>query len=409
MSLARAATAVFDADELELFLTLTASDDDDQEATAIVRFVSSARGFDGAGLFKSIAASMLPAGMSLFAASDAALTIWHVFGGAERYELLGANAERFTVGADGAVSVKADFSLDADARYTLTLVLRGGDVEARRDLTLELLSPFLGAAEESPVTVAADAAAGAAVFTLSLARQAGVSFDRVEANGLRTEGGNEAEIILSSSAVGLFTLDGLELSLTLTARDNLRAEMATIRFVSAPRAIESRLPIEVRLPRREALAGVTILSAGESGLDILHNGAAREVYTLSQSGDDLFGADPSLGAVTVTRNLDAGKYRLTLLLNHEGVTARRELRVVVLSLEEEALAAFVADIAADRIDWLGGDIDWDRDGVLNPYDWTPTSVTVGGVVVSVNLTLDGASGGGGESVADLQCLAVAGD
>ena len=159
VSLARAATAMFAADELELFLTLTASDDDDQEATAIVRFVSAARGFDGAGLFKSIAASMLPAGMSLFAASDAALTIWHVFGGEKRYELLGANVERFTVGADGAVSVKADFSLDADARYDLTLVLRGGEAEARRDLTLELLSPFLGAAEESPVTVAADAAA----------------------------------------------------------------------------------------------------------------------------------------------------------------------------------------------------------------------------------------------------------
>ena len=125
--------------------------------------------------------------------------------------------------------------MDADARYTLTLVLRGGEVEARRDLTLELLSPFLEAAEESPVTVAADAAAGLAVFTLSLARQAGVSFDGVEANGLRTEGGNEAEIFLSSLAVDLFTLDRLELSLTLTARDNLRAETATIRFVSAAR------------------------------------------------------------------------------------------------------------------------------------------------------------------------------
>ena len=60
---------------------------------------------------------------------------------------------------------------------SLTLILRGGEAEARRGLTLELLSPFLEAAEESPVTVAADALAGVAVFTLSLARQTGVSFD----------------------------------------------------------------------------------------------------------------------------------------------------------------------------------------------------------------------------------------
>ena len=97
---------------------------------------------------------------------------------------------------------------------------------------------------------------------------------------------------------------------------------------------------------------MTILPAGVSGLDILHNGAARETYTLSQSDDDLFEVDSSLGEVTAARDLDAGKYRLTLLLTHEGVTARRELRVAVLSLEEEALEAFVADIAADRIDWL---------------------------------------------------------
>ena len=223
-----------------------------------------------------------------------------------------------------------------------------------------------------------------------------MSFDGVEANGLRTEGGDEAEIFLSSSAVDLFTLDGLELSLTLTARDNLRAETATIRFVSAPRAIESPLPIEIRLPRREAQRGMTILLAGVSGLDILHNGAAREIYMLSQSGDDLFGVDQLLGEVTARQNLDAGKYHLTLLLTHEGVTARRELRVAVLSLEEEALEAFVADIAADRIDWLGGDIDWDDDGVLNPYDWTPTSVLIEGDPIGVNLTLGGADGMAGK-------------
>ena len=62
----------------------------------------------------------------------------------------------------------------------------------------------------------------------------------------------------------------------------------------------------------------------------------------------------------------------------------------------DAIAKFLAEIASGDRQWLGGDSDdWDGDEVLNPYDWTPTSVTVGGRVdVSVNLTL-GLTGEGG--------------
>ena len=256
-------------------------------------------------------------------------------------------------------------------------------------------APLLIAGAARPLTVAADAAAGA-VATIRARGATKPSFVDVTEGLLRTGGGVSAAVVsLVDPAAEAFFADNMTLTLTLTATDDEGASTtATIRFVSAPRVIESDQPIEIRMPRREAVAGVTVLLAGESGLDILHNGAAREVYTLSQSGD-AFGVDPSLGEVTTTRELDTGEYRLTLLLTHEGVTARRELRVVVLSLEEEALAAFVADIAADRIDWLGGDIDWDDDGVLNPYDWTPTSVLIDGDFIGVNLTLAGASGEAG--------------
>ena len=61
-----------------------------------------------------------------------------------------------------------------------------------------------------------------------------------------------------------------------------------------------------------------------------------------------------------------------------------------------ARAAFLAEIASGVRRWLGGDSDdWDGDGVLNPYDWTPDSIVVLGADVGVNLTLDGADGTAG--------------
>ena len=65
-------------------------------------------------------------------------------------------------------------------------------------------------------------------------------------------------------------------------------------------------------------------------------------------------------------------------------------------LSGQARAKFLAEIASGDREWLGGDSDdWDRDGVLNPYDWTPTSVIIGGAVIGVNLNLDDADGTAG--------------
>ena len=380
LSLATDATVLFDMDELALSLTLTLTAESGEEATGTVTFVSSAREFNGTGLFKSIAASMLPAGMNLFTAAEASLTIWHSPNESESYTLEGADADMFDASAAGAVIVKTAFSLDADARYTLTLVLRGGEVEARRDLTLELLSPFLEAAEESPVTVAADALAGLAVFTLSLARQAGVSFDGVEANGLRTEGGNEAEIFLSSSAVDLFTVDRLELSLTLTARDNLREETTTIRFVSAARVISKG---RVSLTITQARTGQTILAAGAAEISIWHNNNDGERYTLLQSASD-FGVDATTGLVTAAVGMVIDIYDITLQLRDESLTLTASQVLRLIDPERWALLRFLEQIEAGEIAWT--DADWDGDKIENPYDWTPTVYSG----VTVNLTLDGA-------------------
>ena len=103
------------------------------------------------------------------------------------------------------------------------------------------------------------------------------------------------------------------------------------------------------------------------------------------------------GLVAAAADLSAGEYDFTLRLAYEGLTASRPLRLSVAAsdLGRRALNKFVKEIEAGRVNWQGGNLDWDGDGVLNPYDWTPTSVTVGGAIVSVNLTLDGASGEAG--------------
>ena len=62
------------------------------------------------------------------------------------------------------------------------------------------------------------------------------------------------------------------------------------------------------------------------------------------------------------------------------------------TLARMALDRFIQEINSDGFNWFQPVSDWDGDGVLNPYDWTPTSVTVLGMTVEVNLTLGGANG-----------------
>ena len=93
VALSSDATVLFNADGLELSLALTARNERGEErGRATVTFVSSARGFDGEGLTALFAASELAAGMEVFAAAAAGLTIWHSANESETYTLEGANA-----------------------------------------------------------------------------------------------------------------------------------------------------------------------------------------------------------------------------------------------------------------------------------------------------------------------------
>ena len=95
---------------MELSLTLTATSAGGA-VTTTTRIVSSARGFDGLGL-RRFATPALAAGMEVFAAADASLTIWHN----NDQELRAERTERelFTVGRDGAVSVKGSLPSSPD-------------------------------------------------------------------------------------------------------------------------------------------------------------------------------------------------------------------------------------------------------------------------------------------------------
>ena len=90
ITLSKPATMLFKADGMELSLTLTATSAGGA-VTATTRIVSSARGFDGAGLSTLFATPALAAGMEVFAASVASLTIWHNTD-QETYTLKGPNA-----------------------------------------------------------------------------------------------------------------------------------------------------------------------------------------------------------------------------------------------------------------------------------------------------------------------------
>ena len=58
---------------------------------------------------------------------------------------------------------------------------------------------------------------------------------------------------------------------------------------------------------------------------------------------------------------------------------------------QKARAAFVEKIAAGDFNWFANTVDWDGDGIANPYDWTPT-VNADGVTINLTLGLTGEGG-----------------
>ena len=91
-------------------------------------------------------------------------------------------------------------------------------------------------------------------------------------------------------------------------------------------------------------------------------------------------------------SISRGNFSLDVLIASKEATISKWSH----SFDLQANRIFLDEIAAGDRQWRGvGDADdWDGDGIANPYDWTPISITVGEAVIGVNLTV-GLTGEGG--------------
>ena len=62
-----------------------------------------------------------------------------------------------------------------------------------------------------------------------------------------------------------------------------------------------------------------------------------------------------------------------------------------LVVARKARDEFVEKIAEGDFNWFANTVDWDGDGIANPYDWTPT-VNADGVTITLTLDLIGEGG-----------------
>ena len=278
ITLSKPATMLFQADGMALSLTLTATSAGGA-VTTTTRIVSSARGFDGLGLSTLFATPALAADMEVFAATDASLTIWHAFGGEKRYELLGPNAALFTVGADGAVSVKGSLpsSPDEVLVYALTLELRGGGTVSERSLLLELRPPRPGLSAIEEVEVPALSGSGYALLTVTPTN--GGTVRGFHEGGFGSAGGTPATITLSKPATALFQADGMELSLTLTAASAGGAVTTTTRIVSSARGFDGA-GLSTLFATTALAAGMEVFAATDASLTIWHAFGGEKRYEL---------------------------------------------------------------------------------------------------------------------------------
>ena len=333
LSLATDATDLFDMDGLALSLTLTLTAESGEETTGTVTFVSSAREFNGLGLTTLIVTAALAAGTEVFAAADAGLTIWHSPNENESYTLEGANANLFTVGAAGAVSVSVEIRPTELTRYELTLALSDGAVTARRALTVELTPLLLDVSEDlselSGLRVTVAARAKAKDFVWGVAPAGGMFASFANVNGFASAGGAAAALSLATDATVLFDMDGLALSLTLTLTAESGEETTgTVTFVSSAREFNGT-GLSTLIVTTALAAGTEVFGSSDAGLTIWHSANENETYTLEGADAGLFvvGTDGAVSARDEIRPTELTRYELTLALTDGGVTARRALAV----------------------------------------------------------------------------------
>ena len=353
IALASIPADIFTLDYAVASLALTLSDRR-RTVAATVRFVSAPRAIAAELLRIPVAALEAVAGVTILAAGEAKISIWHNDAAAvEEYDISPDDGNFGVDSATGLVTAMTDLTPDATYNLTLHLIDRGLSLTASRSLeavvgALPLLD-FVGLPASS-VVVAAAADIGDAVLTITVAGATLPSFAR---SGFRSDGGETATIALTSIPVDIFTLDYAVASLAFTLSDRRQTVAATVRFVSAPRAVAADL-LSISVAALEAVAGAAILAAGEAKISIWHNDAADEEYKISPD-DGNFGVDSATGLVTATTNLTPDEtYNLTLHLIDRGLalTASRSLRVTVgvlppLEFVDLPVSSVVVAAAAD--------------------------------------------------------------
>ena len=332
ISLSRAAAALFTADGLVMSLVLTATNAGGT-VLSTVSFASSALGIDGAGLTLHLTTALLRSETELFAATDASLTIWHNGDKEEKYELSGLGWDLFTVGADGGVSVVDDLPVSGEgAFYGLTLRLTDGAADAERLLSLRLTPPLPQIEGVSGETKLVDALSRSETALLTVTVSNGALSPFADADGFASGGGAVAVISLARSATALFTLDGLALSLALTATNAGGTVSATVSFASSSRGFDGA-GLFVSFATVILPSETEVFAAADAGLTIWHNDNAQETYELSGANANLFAVDVN-GGVRTASDLSSSEddllYELTLRLTDGAAVAERLLTLALL-------------------------------------------------------------------------------
>ena len=355
ISLVSDPVSIFTFDNAVVSLTITLSDSR-RTIAATVRFMSAPRVIAADLLSISVAALEAVAGEAILAAGAAKISIWHNDAADEEYKISPSDGNFGVDSATGLVTATTNLTPDATYNLTLHLIDRALSLTASRSLRVTVgVLPPLGFVDlpASSVVVAADADIGDAILTITATGAALPPFAR---SGFMSDGGETATIVLASIPADIFTLDYAVASLALTLSDPRRTIAATVRFVSAPRAVVAE-SLRIPVAALDAIAGVTILAAGAAKISIWHNDAgAVEEYKISPDDGD-FGVDSATGLVTATTDLTPGKtYNLTLHLVDDALslTASRSLRAVVgalpplefvgLSASSSVVVAAAADI-----------------------------------------------------------------
>ena len=332
ISLSRAAAALFTADGLVMSLVLTATNAGGT-VLSTVSFASSALGIDGAGLTLHLTTALLRSETELFAATDASLTIWHNGDKEEKYELSGLGWDLFTVGADGGVSVVDDLPVSGEgAFYGLTLRLTDGAADAERLLSLRLTPPLPQIEGVSGETKLVDALSRSETALLTVTVSNGALSPFADADGFASGGGAVAVISLARSATALFTLDGLALSLALTATNAGGTVSATVSFASSSRGFDGA-GLFASFATAMLPSETEVFAAADARLTIWHNDNAQETYELSGANASLFAVDVN-GGVRTASDLSSSEddllYELTLRLTDGAAVAERLLTLALL-------------------------------------------------------------------------------